>query len=107
MLTPQQQEWYQKFLAQRQASIQAQLQALHGMQPWNQPGWTRLANPLTARANVPGYAQGDPQAGTIEMLNPGMGQVSLGGNDDQMGGSSNPILMQMLMSGATGFGGGV
>lgn len=96
-LNPQQQEWYQKFLEQRQASLQQQLQTLHGLQPWQQPGWTRSANPLLSRSAIPSDQETD--------FAPAMMGYFMGGGGEGVSSPMNPMLMQMLLTGSTGFGG--
>ena len=103
-LNPQQQEWWQKFLQQRQASLQQQMQSLHAAQPWQQPGYSRFANPLMGRSEIPGppgvgpEMETDPQAAM-------MGYFMQGAGTSGEGGMMNPMMQQMLLSGSTGFGG--
>jgi hypothetical protein len=96
-MNPQQQEWWQKFLQDRQASFQQQLQTLHGLQPWQHPGWSPMPNPLLSRASSPLLQQTAPQAGTMPYF--------MGGGGEGVSSPMNPMLMQMLLTGATGFGG--
>lgn len=85
-------QWYQKFLQQRGAAYSQQLQALHGMQPWQQPPGSRFQNPLVgSNAPMSGDRITDPAAGTFPFLM---------GSGDSGGVAGNPMLMQML-----GFGG--
>lgn len=102
-INPQQQEWWQKFLQQRQASLQQQLQTIHSLQPWQQPGYSRMANPLLGRSQIPGVpgvgpeAETDPQAAMLGYF--------MGGGGEGVSAPMDPMLMQMLLTGSTGFGG--
>ncbi len=97
-LNPQQQQWYQKFLEQRQASLQQQLQTLHGLQPWGEPGFSRFNNPL--------IGQGAEQSvDRITDMSPVMMGYFMGGGGEGVSSPMNPMLMQMLLTGSTGFGG--
>lgn len=101
MLTPQQQEWIQAY-QQRQAALLQQNHAnFLASQPWRQPGYSRFQNPLMAPAQIPTAIgpeqESDPQAAMMPYL------MGMGGGDS--GGGMNPMLMHMLMSGATGFSG--
>lgn len=88
-------QWYQKFLQQRGAAFQQQLQNLHQMQPWQQPPGSRFQNPLVgSNAPMSGDRITDPAAGTFPFL------MGMGAGGDSSGIASNPMLMQML-----GFGG--
>lgn len=113
-LTPQQQAWLQAWqqhqaqllAANQQNLLQAQpwnQGAMQG-QPWHQPGYSRFANPLFGRAQIPlvggtSEQESDPQAAMMPYFMGMMGGAQGGGD----GGGVNPMLMQMLMSGSTGF----
>lgn len=103
MLTPQQQEWIQAY-QQRQAALLQQNHAnFLASQPWRQPGYSRFQNPLMAPAQIPTAigpeTESDPQAAMMPYL---MGMM---GGGQETGAGMNPMLMHMLMSGATGFSG--
>lgn len=107
MLTSQQQQWLQAY-QQRQAALLQQNHAnFLASQPWRQPGYSRFQNPLMAPAQIQGVpgvgpeTETDPQAAMMPYL---MGMMG-GGQGAQGGGGMDPMLMHMLMSGATGFSG--
>lgn len=93
-------QWYHKFLQQRAQAYGQQLQALHGMQPWQQPPGSRFQNPLVgADAPLSGDRITDPAAGTFPFLMGGSSNSAFG-DPGEGGVAGNPMLMQML-----GFGG--
>jgi hypothetical protein len=88
------------FPQQRQAQYQSQIEALHQQQPWQQPGYTRMQNPLLSRGSIPNDQESDPGAGMLGYFMGGGGS-SIGGAADA-GAGMNPMLMQMLMGGSGG-----
>jgi hypothetical protein len=95
-ISPQQQQWWQRFLQQQQAQYQSQIEALHAAQPWQQPGYTRFQNPLVG-GNAPqfGNREADPGAAM-------MGYFMQGAMGGGQGGEPNPMMMEMMMGGSGG-----
>lgn len=103
MLPPEQEAWIQAFRQHQAALLQQNHANFLSSQPWRQPGYTRMPNPLMAAAQIPGPPQVGPETETDTQAAMMPYLMGMGGGDS--GGGMNPMLMHMLMSGATGFSG--